>query len=57
MRVWVEDNSYGGFNHYRVMVDGKPYDEFVSTERLTFSQMFDVASGYEEWFTSDLQGE
>ena len=47
--VWIDDCSYGGLNLYRVMVDGKVYDELVSrTARLTHSQMIDVARGYEE---------
>lgn len=46
--VYVADNSYGGFNHYIVMVNGEKYDEFVSTDTLTWAEQYDVASGYRE---------
>jgi hypothetical protein len=52
MDVWVEDNCSGGINLYVVMVDGRQYDSFISTDRLTHGQMVDVANGYEEALSS-----
>lgn len=47
-RVYVRDESYGGINLYTVMVNDKPYDQMVSTTRLTFRDQHDIAAGYAE---------
>lgn len=52
MDVWVWfDYGMPGSNHYTVMVDGKPYDHFCSTKRLTWSEEGDIADGYREALT------
>lgn len=33
---------------YRVLVDGKVYDEMTSKTILTRAEMFDIAAGYQE---------
>lgn len=46
--VYVADHAGGGINYYVVMVDGKPYNDFFSTKRLTWTEQWDVAQGYKE---------
>lgn len=47
--IWIDDCSAGGIYYYIVMVDGKKYDEFVSSRHLTWSEQTDVAAGYREY--------
>ena len=44
----LAETNYGGVYIYRLMVDGKKYDQFVTTEPLTWSQQADVEAGYRE---------
>lgn len=46
--MFVEEVNLGPCYLYRVMVDYRPYDEFVSDKSLTWSQQDDVAAGYRE---------
>ncbi len=46
--VYVADHAGGGINLYIVMVNSKPYDELISTKRLTWSEQWDIAAGYKE---------
>ena len=48
MTVFLDESNYPGINIYRVMVDYVKYDEFVSSEPLTWSEQLDVAAGYRE---------
>lgn len=48
LTVFLEETSYGGAHIYNVMVDYRLFDCFVSSTRLTWSQMDDVAAGYRE---------
>lgn len=45
---WPYNN---GTYHYIIMADGKVYDQFSSTRRLTHSEMNDVEAGYREVLT------
>jgi hypothetical protein len=48
VEVWM-DWHYGKQHAYTVMVEGKPYDHFISNDGpLTYSQQRDVAAGYQE---------
>ena len=47
VEVWL-DYHYGGMWAYSVMVEGKPYDHFISNKPLTHSDHIDVANGYRE---------
>lgn len=42
---------YGGQGYYRVVVDGKNYNDFVCRPPLTFSQQIDVQTYYRESLT------
>ena len=53
MDVYVAEAAGGGLNAYVVMVDGKVYDTFTSSKRLSWSQMDDVARGYREALDAD----
>jgi hypothetical protein len=53
VEVWL-DWHYGKQHGYSVVVDGKPYDHFVSNRGpLTYSEQRDVASGYREALDAD----
>ena len=46
--VYVTGWSYARLHHYTVMVNGEVYDQFTSSQRLTFTEEYDVAAGYKE---------
>ena len=46
--VYVADHAGGGINLYIVMVNGKSYDQLISSKRLTWSEQWDIAAGYKE---------
>lgn len=45
--VRVEHANLFGEHFYRVFVNERPYDKFFSSTELTYSQLSDVARGYE----------
>lgn len=48
MDVTVHETSIFGDHIYRVFVDGALYEYFLSKEKLTASEQYDVAAGYRE---------
>lgn len=55
--VYVAEAGGAGINRYVVMVDGKVYDELISsTGPLTSAQQGDVAAGYRDALTGYTGG-